>query len=88
MYFINEVLYETKMRYPQIQKLLYAIVLAQRKLCLYFGAHPVTVVSSFPLGEIVRNREAEGRIAKLSVQLMGETLTYASRKAVKSQNPS
>ena len=61
------------------------VVLARRKLCHYFEAHPVTVVSSFPLGEIVRNREAEGRIAKWSVELMGETLTYAPRKAIKSQ---
>src|SRR6185312_14063045 len=46
---------------------------------------PVTVVSSFPLGEIARNREAEGRIAKWSVELMGETLTYVPRKVIKSQ---
>jgi hypothetical protein len=43
------------------------------------------MVSSFPLGEIVRNREASGRIAKWAVELMGETLSYASRKAIKSQ---
>ena len=55
------------------------------KLRHYFEAHPVTVVSSFPLGEIVRNREAEGRIAKWSVELMGKTLTYAPRKAIRSQ---
>src|SRR6185295_5738268 len=51
----------------------------------YFEAHTVTVVSSLPLGEIVRNREAKGRIAKWSVELMGETLTYTPRKAIKSQ---
>ena len=85
VYYISEVLSETKTRYPQIQKLLYAVVLAMRKLRHYFEAHPVTVVSSFPLGEIVRNWEAEGRIAKWSVELMGETLTYAPRKAIKSQ---
>jgi hypothetical protein len=43
------------------------------------------VVSSFPLGEIIRNPDASGRITKWPVELMGETLTYAPRKAIKSQ---
>jgi hypothetical protein len=55
VYYISEVLSETKARYPHIQKLLYAVVLARCKLRHYFEAHPVTVVSSFPLGEIIRN---------------------------------
>jgi ribonuclease HI len=76
---------ETKARYPQVQKLLYAVVLARRKLRHYFEAHPVMVVSSFPLGEIIWNPDATGRIAKWSVELMGETLAYAPRKAIKSQ---
>jgi hypothetical protein len=59
--------------------------LTRRKLRHYFEGHPVTVVSSFPLGEIARNREASGRIAKWTVKLMGETLSYAPCKAIKSQ---
>jgi hypothetical protein len=43
------------------------------------------VVSSFSLGEIVQNREASSRIAKWAVEIMGETLPYAPRKAIKSQ---
>jgi ribonuclease HI len=84
VYYISEVLSDTKARYPQVQKLLYAVVLARCKLRHYFEAHPVTVVSSFPLGEIIRNPDAAGRIAKWSVELMGETLAYAPRKAIKS----
>jgi ribonuclease HI len=85
VYYISEVLSETKARYPQVQKLLYAVVLARRKLRHYFEAHPVTVLSSFPLGEIIQNPDAAGRIDKWSVELMGETLAYAPRKAIKSQ---
>jgi hypothetical protein len=61
------------------------VVLAQRKLQHYFKAHPVTVVSFFPVGEIIRNPDAAGRIAKWSVELMGEMLAHAPRKAIKSQ---
>jgi ribonuclease HI len=85
VYYISEVLSETKARYPQVQKLLYAVVLARRKLDYYFEAHPVTMVSSFLLGEIIRNPDTGGRIAKWSVELMGETLAYSPRKAIKSQ---
>jgi hypothetical protein len=85
VYFISEVLSETKIRYPQIQKLLYAVILTRRKLRHYFESHLVTVVSSFPLGEIIQCREASGRIAKWAVEIMGETISFAPWKAIKSQ---
>jgi ribonuclease HI len=85
VYFISEVLSETKIRYPQIQKILYAVIPMRRKLRHYFESHLVTVVSSFPLGEIIQCREASGRIAKWAVELMGETISFAPRKAIKSQ---
>jgi hypothetical protein len=85
VYFISEVLSETKIRYPQIQKLPYAVILTRQKLRHYFESHPVTVVSSFPLGEIIQCREASGRIEKWAVELMGKTLSFAPRKAIKSQ---
>jgi ribonuclease HI len=85
VYFISEVLSKTKIRYPQIQKLLYAVILTRRKLRHYFESHPVTLVSSFPLGEIIQCREASGRIAKWAVELMGKTLSFVPRKAIKAQ---
>jgi len=43
------------------------------------------VVSSFPLGEVIQNREANDRIAKWAIELMGDGITYEPRKAIKSQ---
>nr|XP_034592542.1 uncharacterized protein LOC117854457 [Setaria viridis] len=55
VYFISEVLSDSKARYPQIQKLIYAVLITKRKLLHYFTSYPVTVVSLFPLGEVIRN---------------------------------
>ena len=64
MYFISGVLSDSKTRYPQIQKLLNAVLITKRKLRHYFESHPVIVVTSFPLGEVIQNQDATGRITK------------------------
>ena len=60
VYYVSEVLIESKQRYPHWQKLVYSVFMASRKLKHYFQGHPITVVSSAPLGDIIHNREATG----------------------------
>jgi hypothetical protein len=47
--------------------------------------HPITVVSSAPLGEIIQNREVTGRIAKWAIELGPHGLNYVPRTAIKTQ---
>ena len=63
---------------------MYTILITKRKLRHYFESHPVMVVTSFPLGEVVQNQDAMGRTVKWALMLMGKSITYASQMAIKS----
>jgi hypothetical protein len=70
VYFISEVLQKAKTRYLEVHKLLYAILIASRKLRHYFQAHRILVVSSYPLRAILRNPNTTGNIAKWAAELV------------------
>jgi hypothetical protein len=84
VYFIREVLNESKSRYPQIQKLIYAILITARKLKHYFDEYRVVVKTIFPLGDIIRNEDANGHIVKWVMELCPYSLEFQSRTTIKS----
>ena len=68
-----------------MQKLLYALLITSCKLCHYFESHKITVVTNFPLGDILHNRDATGRISKWAVELGALNIDFTPWKAIKSQ---
>jgi hypothetical protein len=84
IYYISKVLSDPKVWYSHVQKLLYALLITSRKLRHYFDGHKITSTTDFPLGDILRNRDATGRISKWAVKLGALSIDFTPRKAIKS----
>ena len=69
VYYLSEVLSISEQRYPHYQKLSYAMFMSSRKLAHYFTEHPITVISTFRIGDILTNPNATGRVAKWLIEL-------------------
>jgi ribonuclease HI len=59
--------------------------MAFRKLRHYFLAYHIIMPSSQPLKDIMRNREATGRIEKWATELNEFTIDYVHRSSIQSQ---
>src|ERR1043165_1662135 len=85
VYYVSEVLTLSKQCYPHWQKLILGVFMASRKLKHYFQEHPITVIGSARLSDIIQNREAIGRITKWAIELGAYHIQYAPRTAIKTQ---
>jgi hypothetical protein len=83
--FVSEVLSPSKKNYTELEKVMYAILMASRKLRHYFQAYHIIVPSSQPLKDIMRNREDTGRIRKWVTELNEFTIDYVHRSSIQSQ---
>ena len=68
-----------------MQKLIFGLIMASRKLRHYFQAHEITVVTRFPLQRILRNPEATGRIVEWALELSSFGLMFVSTSTIQSR---
>ena len=72
-------------RYSGIQKLLFGLLMASRKLHHYFKVHEITVVTRLPLQRILHNPDATGRIVEWALELSSFGLKFESTSTTKSR---
>jgi ribonuclease HI len=85
VYFVSEVLSESKAHYQPVKKLLYAVLITSRKLRHYFQEYSISIVTDYPLDDILRNQDATGRISKWAVEIGALNIDFKPRTAIKSQ---
>jgi hypothetical protein len=64
VYSVSEVLTGSNKYYSEVEKICYAIVMSSRKLCHYFEAHTIKVLTSQPLNNVFDNRGSSDRVSK------------------------
>jgi ribonuclease HI len=61
------------------------VLITSRKLRHYFQEYSITVVTEYPLGDILWNQDATGRISKWAVKLGTLNIDFKPRTTIKSQ---
>ena len=85
IYFVSEVLNDSKVKYFHIMKLAYTLLMTSSNLAHYFLAHKIEVLTSSTLGEVFHNRDARGKVAKWAVELGVYDIIFKPRTAIKAQ---
>ncbi|KAG6472848.1 hypothetical protein ZIOFF_070326 [Zingiber officinale] len=86
VYFLSHILKDAESRYTGLEKLAFALVLAARRLRPYFLAHTIIVKTNSPLGRVLLNPEASGRLIKWTTELSEFYIQYQPRSAIKAQS--
>jgi hypothetical protein len=61
------------------------VLITSRKLRHYFQEYLISVVTDYPLGDILRNQDATRRISKWAVELGTLNIDFKPRTTIKSQ---
>lgn len=85
VYYASHSLKDAENRYPQVEKLVFSLVVASRKLRHYFQGREIHVVTNQPLKRILHKPKMSGRLAAWTIELSQFSITYVPRTAIKAQ---
>nr|GEZ84799.1 hypothetical protein [Tanacetum cinerariifolium] len=74
-----------KLGYPELEKLILALVYAARRPRIYFQAHLIQVLSDKPIKQILAKPKKSRRIAKWAIKLGEHEIEFRGRNSVKGQ---
>ena len=53
VYYVSKRLLDAETRYPELEKLVLALMVTSKKLRPYFHAHPIEVLTNYPLRQVL-----------------------------------
>ena len=85
IYYVSQAFQEAESRYPRIEKIAFALIVASRKLRQYFQANPILVMTNQPIRKSMNKPEVAGRMVQWAIELSQFDIEYHPRTAIKEQ---
>ena len=83
VYYVSKSMTDLETRYPAIEKMTISLIVASRKLRLYFQSHPIIVLTDQPLRQVLQKPELVWRLTKLAMELSEFDLQFKPRTSIK-----
>ncbi|KAI5351002.1 hypothetical protein L3X38_003893 [Prunus dulcis] len=85
VHYVSKALQDAEVRYLDIEKLAFALVVSARRLRPYFQAHTIHVLTNQPLKQVLQKPETSGRLVKWAIELGEFDIHYKPRPAMRGQ---
>ena len=85
VYFMSKMLTDAETRYTKFEQIALALRMATKKLRLYFQAHTIVVLTSYPIRAILHKLDASEKLLKWAVKLSEFNIVYCLRSSTKGQ---
>ena len=85
VYYVNQAFQGAEAKYPRIEKIAFALIVASRKLRPYFQVNPILVMMDQLIKKSMNKLEAAGRMVQWAVELSQFDIKYHPRIAIKVQ---
>ena len=83
VYYTSQALKGVEGRYPMIEKLVFALIIASRKLRHYFQAYVINVIMNHPFKKAMNKLEAVERLIQWAIELSEFDIKYQPKNAIK-----
>ena len=85
VYYVSHAFRGSEGNYSEMEKVLFAVVMASRKLKSYFQSHQVTIRTSKPLKKILEGKNKSSRVTDWANTLANFGIEYEPRTAINAQ---
>ena len=85
VYYVSQAFQGPESKYPRIEKIAFALIVALHKLRPHFQANPILIMMDQPIKKSMNKPKAAGRMVQWAIELSQFDIKYHPKTAIKAQ---